>query len=325
MPCYNPIYAGRAVGSNEFGKRPLRFASDINMLDVPNASKYAVPCGRCIGCRLERSRQWALRCVHEASLYDENCFITLTFNDESLFDWQGRNLPLEDIQSCLRGSLVKADFQNFMKRLREKYPDRKIRYFHCGEYGDLGRPHHHACLFNFCFDDLREAVTDDGSRCFVSDTLDKLWPFGFNSIGEVTFESAAYVARYVLKKWADKGLKGVDLYRAMFEFDEVVAEKDPLYQPEYITMSRKPGIGCGWIEKFMDDVYPKDFITVRGHKCKPPKYYDIKKELDNSVFMLKLKYDRMKRSQGSPDNSLLRLKVRETAIRKDSERIRRKL
>ena len=111
MPCFNPIYGFRPLGSNEFEKRPIIFASDISMKDVPEGVKMAVPCGRCIGCRVERSRQWALRCVHEAELYEENCFITLTFNDEFLKSWSLRNLKLEDRPQVLAGSLVKGIFK----------------------------------------------------------------------------------------------------------------------------------------------------------------------------------------------------------------------
>ena len=131
MPCFNPIYAFQPWRSNDNGKRPLVFANDIKMGSVPAGLRMAVPCGRCIGCRVERSRQWALRCVHEASLYEENCFVTLTFNDHYLYNWSSRNLHLEDYSRVIAGSLVKTDFQNFMKRLRRAHPDRKIRYFHC--------------------------------------------------------------------------------------------------------------------------------------------------------------------------------------------------
>ena len=148
-----------------------------------------LPCGQCVGCRLERSRQWAIRCMHEAQMHEDNCFITLTFNPESLDD---RSNPW---------SLDVRDFQLFMKRLRKKY-GAGIRFYHCGEYGELNkRPHYHACIFGFDFPDKRLwKVTNSGHRLYISESLDELWPFGFCTIGNVTFESAAYVARYIMKK-----------------------------------------------------------------------------------------------------------------------------
>lgn len=208
-------------------------------LDMP----VTLPCGQCIGCRLERSRQWAVRCVHESQLYESNCFITLTYRDE-----------------CLPpgGSLVKEDFQRFMKRLRKEYGE-GIRYFHCGEYGEkFSRPHYHACLFNFDFADRVLFKDRGGVRLYVSESLSRLWPFGFATVGDVTFESAAYVARYITKKIT--GDQADNHYGGRL--------------PEYITMSRRPGIGKPWLEKFSSDVYPSDHVVLRGRVMRPPKYYD---------------------------------------------------
>lgn len=222
-------------------------------------TEMEIPCGKCIGCRLEKSRQWALRCVHEASLYDKNCFITLTYRPE--------DLPPT-------GSLIKQDFQKFMKRLRKRFPGTRIRYFMCGEYGTdddqpsrLGRPHYHACLFNFDFDDRELYSVRDNIRLYTSETLDKIWGKGFCTIGDVTFDSAAYVARYVMKKIT--GEQAENHYQKINygtgEINEVI--------PEYITMSRRPGIGREWFNQFKNDL-KKDFITHNGVKMKPPKYYD---------------------------------------------------
>ena len=135
MPCFHPLTGYLARDANASGKRSIVFDPKLALgVDV----KRQVPCGRCIGCRLERSRQWAMRCVHEASLYKNNCFITLTFNDYYL--------PKD-------GSLHVEHFQKFMKRLRKRFGS-GVRYFQCGEYGELlRRPHYHACLFNFDFPD----------------------------------------------------------------------------------------------------------------------------------------------------------------------------
>lgn len=202
-----------------------------------------LPCGQCIGCRLERSRQWAIRCMHEADMHEDNCFITLTYNEENLP--KNRSLQLED-------------FQNFMKRLRKAY-DHKIRFFHCGEYGEkLGRPHYHALLFGHDFKDRERFKNCNGYRLDTSDELSGLWKKGFHLVGDVTFESAAYVARYIMKKVT--GEKMEDHYKGL--------------KPEYVTMSRRDGIGKGWYEKFKKDVYPDDFVVVNGGLSKAPRYYD---------------------------------------------------
>lgn len=161
MPCYNPLQAFYVYDSS--GERSIKFNTAAAKMFHRDASPLGddnlmLPCGRCMGCRLERSRQWALRCVHEAKMYDDNCFITLTYDPEKL--------PKS-------GSLDKREFQLFMKKLRRKYvseiPEELskdeakawllkhgIRYYHCGEYGELlGRPHYHACLFNFDFPDKK--------------------------------------------------------------------------------------------------------------------------------------------------------------------------
>ena len=236
MPCYSPLQAWRSRQTNPSGKRGMVFSPEKALApDDP----MDIACGQCIGCRLERSRQWAVRCVHEASLYEDNCFITLTFDDENL---NKRENPL---------SVDVSDFQKFMKRLRKKY-GKGIRFFHCGEYGDLyGRPHYHACLFNHDFDDRRLYSVRDDVRLYTSESLQELWPFGFSSVGDVTFDSAAYVARYIMKK-----INGENAWHHYSEIDFDTGEIINQRKPEYTTMSRRPGIGKGWYEKFKNDLYP---------------------------------------------------------------------
>lgn len=295
MPCYHPLTAFYSSKINEeTGKRSLVFTSDKALVPV----KLQVPCGRCIGCRLDRSLQWALRCVNEASLYDDNCFITLTF-DEKYIDKSG--------------SLVVSDFQNFMKRLRQKILPNTVRFFHCGEYGPkFSRPHHHACLFGYDFPD-KELISNGSNKVYRSDLLEDLWPFGFHSIGSVTFESAAYVARYVMKKWSKENLTSEELYESMKALtdEDLKAKHYGGKHPEYITMSRRPGIGAAWYDRFKSDVYPEGFCLVNGSKVKPPKYYDSKFELDNPVKYAMLKGERLKGAQSNPHNSRTRLDVRE--------------
>lgn len=257
MPCYHPIDGWYSKTVNPSGKRSIVFKAEQG-----GAQKVTIACQRCIGCRLERSRQWAMRCMHEAQLHDENSFITLTYDDQ--------HLPYG-------GTLIKKHFQDFMKRLRRHFGGRKIQYYHCGEYGErTRRPHYHALLFGLDFrDKLHFKTTARGDRVFTSSTLSKLWGMGHCSIGAVTFESAAYTARYILKK--QSGDQAESHYRkVMADTGEVVN-----LLPEYVTMSLKPTVGRGWIEEFSGDVYPDDFVVMRGKKMKPPKYYDRMHELED--------------------------------------------
>jgi hypothetical protein len=244
MTCYHPLLAYKSEGKVVFNK-PFAFAKGFNL-----------PCGQCIGCRLNYSRQWAIRIMHEAQMHDANCFITLTFNQAEL---EKRSNPL---------SLDVSEYQRFMKRLRKKY-GKSIRFFHCGEYGDKNkRPHYHAIIFGMDFPDKKLWSERDGNKLYTSESLEKLWPYGFSTIGEVTFQSAAYVARYIMKK--HKGDGAEDHYtRWCPETGE-----GTLVDPEYCTMSRKPGIGYEWFQKYKADVYPHDYVVINGHKVKPPRYYD---------------------------------------------------
>lgn len=277
MPCYHPLAAWKSKSLTVNGKRGITFRPDDGFTDKP----LELPCGRCIGCRLERSRQWAVRCMHEAKCWEDNCFITLTYNEE--------NCPPS-------GSLVPRHFVLFMKKLRAKY-GKGIRFFHCGEYGEkLMRPHHHAILFNFDFPDKKVHSVRDGIRLYRSDILDALWGFGFCSIGEATFESAAYVARYAMKKVYGPDAK--DYYEWKV--------------PEYLTMSRRPGIGASWIKKFQGDVYPADEVIVNGHRCKPPRYYDEwMRRYSIAPITEDLKRKRKVAAKDNPDGTGKRLIVRE--------------
>lgn len=248
MACYFPrdAYLG-ALQPN--GKRRVVFDR------VEGIQPVRIPCGGCMGCRLERAREWAVRLMHEAELHEQHCFITLTYSDE--------HLPVG-------GSLTKSDFQKFMKRLRRAFSSRKILFFHCGEYGEgLRRPHYHAILFGIDFHEDRVPFkkTETGDQLFRSRRLEKLWKFGYSTIGQVTFESARYVASYVTKK-----ITG-DPAKAHYTVVDAEGEMHELL-PEYATMSLKPAIGKRWVQRFHGDVYPSGFVVVGGNRQKPPKAYD---------------------------------------------------
>lgn len=298
MACYAPLDAFRALGA---AGSPIRFGK----APMGAYRAFQVPCGQCVGCRLERSRQWAVRCMHEAQLYERNCFITLTYSPD--------NLPEGN-------TLVLKHFQDFMKRLRFKSGSSGIRFFHCGEYGEtLGRPHYHACLFNYDFSDkVLYKQTAQGLNLYVSESLKDLWKFGFSTIGDVTFQSAAYVARYVMKKRT-----GVDAVKH-YEFVDEVTGQVFQRKPEYVTMSRRPGLGAGFVSKYMSDVYPDDFVLVNGVKARPPRFYDGQYELTDAHAFEELKRDRVRNARRHADNNTPdRLKVREEVQKRKLERLKR--
>lgn len=272
MPCYTPLsaYRGRSVNPKT-GKRPVVF----HLKDGYHDLKLQLPCGRCIGCRLERSRQWAIRCMHEASLHKHNVFITLTYSDQALLD--AGNAELKQLQH--------DDFQKFMKRLRKRL-DFPIRYYMCGEYGDkFGRPHFHAALFGVDFPDKKYFKKTKGGPIFTSKILEETWGLGFVSIGKVTFNSAAYIARYVLKK--KMGRDAPAHYERLDEYGEYHQ-----ISPEYQQASRRPGLARGWFEKYKNDVYPKDSFHINGQRMRPPKYYDLQFEIASPEEMKEIKKQR---------------------------------
>lgn len=274
MTCYRPNQAWQ----HSVRKGRLIFSRPNKAFEY---DEFTVPCGKCVGCRLDYSRQWAVRCYHEASLYEDNCFITLTYAPEHLPEG---------------GTLVKEHFVLFMKRLREKFArgirdedgnviyqkEEKIRVFYCGEYGGkYGRPHYHALLFNVDFPDKTfwrnsQAKAGRGKKAesykiYRSKILEELWPYGNCEIGSVSFESAAYVARYMMKKV--KGKNAAEHYRVVDPITFEIFDR----LPEFAEPSRNPGIGRPWLEKYHTDIFPDDSCTIISVKGKTsvsvPRYY----------------------------------------------------
>lgn len=297
MPCYAPLKGYKGVNGG------ISWTPSAAYVDVP----MAVPCGQCVGCRLERSRQWGVRMMHEAQMHSDNCFLTLTYDDEHL-PW--------------RASLQKRDFVLFMKKLREwrkrrcecKDWDEESRklcakhlvsFFHCGEYGEINwRPHYHAMLFGHDFRDRKLYTRNHQEQgIYTSESLSALWGLGLATVGNCSFESASYIARYVVKKVI--GQKAEDHYR------RVDPKTGEIYElvPEYATMSLKPAIGKRWFEEFGGDVVKYDGVVVAGQLTRPPRYYD---SLRQEEELAKVKRKRVFKSlENYANNTDARLKVRE--------------
>jgi hypothetical protein len=258
-------------------------------------------------------------------MYEDNCFITLTYNPASLP--KSRNVD-------------KTVLQKFIKRLRkhvnsrryhppyQHQPYKEIRYYACGEYGEKrGRPHYHLLIFNFDFPDKKlfkggkhpfhdgKWLKSNDHPLYISAILSTLWPYGFSTIGEVTFDSAGYVARYVLKKIL--GPLAEEYYKR-----DYMDQGDQIIVPEFALMSRMPGIGLPWLKKYFTDVYPKDFFTLNGVKNKPPRYYDDQlKKLDPDLHV------RIKqlRQETAKEEEIIRLKQKENHKQLTAKQLQRNM
>lgn len=231
--------------------------------DNGHSSFFDVPCGRCLNCRLSKARTWSQRCILETKSWQDNWFVTLTYEDEFL-------TPVCDEKSgeFLNATLVPDEVQAFMKRLREFYQRTYghvgIRFYMAGEYGDTTyRPHYHLIIFNLPLFDLKlYSRSPLGDDYFNSAVLTRLWGKGHVVVGEVTPQSAAYVARYVMKKAKDE----TD-YEALG------------LHPEYTRMSNRPGIGLPYLVSHIDQIYERDQIYLpNGQVVKPCRYFDDKAE-----------------------------------------------
>lgn len=269
VSCYTPLGGYRSRELTAAGRRRVVFNVEEGYRDL----HVTVPCGKCIGCRTDKARDWSMRAVHEASLHEHSIFVTLTYSPEAVpLVWHKYNAPgcptIDDERAGKAvGTLRPADFQGFMKRLRSWQRERArlmpgelfvgARFLQAGEYGKYGRPHHHALLFGVSFPDGKRFIRRGDYWLWRSATLERLWPHGFSSYGELTQASAQYVAQYTVKKLVAGGaqLEG--------------------RVPEYASMSRRPGLGRDWIRQYGREVYQADRVVVRdGGEWKPPAYYD---------------------------------------------------
>ena len=301
MACYNPLRGYRSKHPNENGKRPLVFKKELSDGSEP----IDLPCGGCKGCRLEYSRQWALRCHHEAQMHEYNSFITLTYSPE--------HLPQD--QSVHKEHLTKF-FKDLRRRLDYHY-GMKFRYFACGEYGDKkNRPHYHALIFGYDFPDkILYTKTQNGDLLFISEELDKVWKKGYCFIGQVTFQSAAYVARYVMKKRkGDPDNVDPKTGKTNAEYYQVIdSDTGEIHQlePEFCVMSRNPGIAKTWFDTYKGDL-DKDFVTLAGVKMKLPKYYDyLLEKFDYENWTDDFQKRKAKRQENAESHTMERLRIME--------------
>ena len=323
MTCFHPItvwksrYATLDTPPEVYYKTKkvkFRYSSDCD-----DREKITIPCGHCLGCRLDHANMWATRIMVEAKEWTTNCVIALTYNDKNL---------RKDEKTKLN-TLYKKDLQDFLKRLRyyEKgveewtHPikgikENPIRYFACGEYGRSGtrapaggNPHFHVILFNWKPKDLKfYKYNKYGDTIWKSESLQKIWGNGFVTIEELNYNTACYVARYVQKKAGIASIKReyTEKYEKIVKIDErngkpfetykrEIKKPELLQENEFITMSRGVGIGVQYWNKNKEKVKRNKGILLKikdKTKLKPiPRYYKKLWEAENYVEYYRFKYE----------------------------------
>lgn len=297
MPCYDLRKA-----KQPYPGAPLTFG--------PNAmgAVVLVPCRQCIGCRLNQTREWALRAVHETQLHERSCFVTLTYSREALADWENHRWRRSR-------SIHPREHQLFFKRLRKALAPAKVRYLICGEYGDArGRPHYHALLFGQDFIEGSTLLPPNrhGDPLWTHPTITEAWGLGRTAVGAVTWQSASYVASYVTKKLIGKAARTPSPTTGLTPYEWADPRTGEVHElhPEYLRSSRNPGLGKDWITQYETDVYPHDHVILDGRANRPPRYYD--KLLKDSKPAL-LAHLKERRKQTAKDNPISehQLKMRE--------------
>lgn len=299
MPCFHPLL--RVWSRSEEQWKVVSFPKDLRpgldekvyyrgrqfgysgcTADFPGATDYmTIPCGKCVGCRLEYSRQWANRCLLELEYHDAAYFVTLTYDDYHVPRryYSDPNTGVAEVSL----SLCPRDVTLFLKRLRKSFSGDRIRYFYCGEYGpSTWRPHYHLIIFGLHLSDLVLSGTRRGNNFYKSPSLERCWsvrsevpsldgsktcvtplaPIGFVEVGEVNWQTCAYTARYIMKK-----LKG----------DESKFYQQFNLEPPFVRMSRMPGLARQWYEDH-PGINEYEYINLKtptgGKKFRPPRYYE---------------------------------------------------
>lgn len=317
MGCTNPLRAKRVFDEVE-GKYKIKFCMDNLGYDL------LIPCGQCLSCRIQKSREWANRLMLELKYHDSAYFLTLTYNND-----HARPAADANGEVCDWLTLRKSDFQLFMKRLRKAVgnePEKRLRFYACGEYGtETFRPHYHAIVFNLHLDDLQFYKKSElGFSYYTSEFLNRVWsekveyyengekkyryePIGYVIVGEVNWETCAYTARYVSKKLTGDEAKYYDEFGLEHPFS---------------LMSRKPGIAAQYFEDHKDEIYQSEFINIStpkgGLKFRPPRYFD-KKIMNGDDFDAKVALENDKEHRSQMADHAQKIKLQKTSLTFDEQ------
>lgn len=304
MPCYHPLlrienehmYA-TAIDGHKYHPARIEKPDDINqrledLKNTPFYKKTIIPCRKCIGCRLDYSREWANRGYLEAKKSDNNYFVTLTYDDNYIYipdTFISKNGITYTKTDDWNGTLIKDHFSKFIHDLRQimdrEQNHKGFKFLGCGEYGGkTNRPHYHVILFNIPLpsDTFYNSRLINKEFYFQNKYIERSWRYGISNITTATWSTIAYVSRYVTKK----------IYGTQAE--EEYSSKGQI--PEFIRMSK--GIGRDYYENEKSNIYKNDEIIIKNrqgvHSTIPPKYFDKLYEKENPEKFNEIKNKRKK-------------------------------
>lgn len=227
---------------------------------IVNNEEIKVKCGKCITCRREKAQDWAIKLINEAKYHKKASFITLTFDNKILLDKNSKAYKYgAKVGFAYDLEKSKEYFKKFMKRLRKKFKDKNITFFHVGEYGEkTHRPHHHAIIFgeNFEKDRTEMDKSKTGHTQYYSEILTQLWAAGRCSVQDINSNNIIYIAQYSLKKF-----KKTDKYKG------------------YLTFSNRSKMNCKWVRRNHKEIIKGYINDADGKKYRIPESY--KKNLKN--------------------------------------------
>lgn len=285
--CVSPL-KGIVYGINSSNGKKLLKVVPQSFVPSENENVIPIPCGKCIECRLQHARNWSDRMMAEASYYTDNVFLTLTYDNDSLPEPLTRFNESGELEVSPVHPLVKRDLQLFIKRLRKHFPDQRIRYYACGEYGDKSmRPHYHLILFNLRLEDAKLLYTsEDGYSYFTSESISKLWSYGLHILTDVNWQTCNYVSRYVTKK-------------LIHGYDDMPEKLN--YPQEFSVMSRKPGIGYQWYQDHKDSLslFNESYLSddKGSRKIGMNKYFNHLLEIDDQELYNLIKAEKVEISR----------------------------
>lgn len=234
MECKDPVL----VYTNDKGSRQFRHFSLSNPL-YKSMAQQRFDCGKCVFCRKRKAYELAVRCVLHASLYDENCFVTLTYDEKKI---------------GYHNKFCYKDIQDFKKRLRQlcwRKHGKRVDVFNVHEYGKNGKKHWHLIVFNHDFKDKVLYGKRAGIPYYSSKKLEDLWPHGYNCIGDVSEASALYQASYMKK-------------------DVQYGNSSSIRR----SHSKHSGLGRPYFLRHYRQLLSLGYIPFNGYKCPLPRYFE---------------------------------------------------
>lgn len=299
MSCNKPF---KAYKSREGGLT-------LNPADSSDGMLYDYKCNQCHGCKKSNTGAWTSRLVHENAEHETAIFLTLTYDEEQL--------PLD-------GSLVKEHPQLFVKRLRDQISPIKIRTYTAGEYGKnnpaefikFGRPHYHLIILGWEPDDKELLSNANGQFLYTSEIIERVWGKGHCPFGDVTPQSCQYVAQYTQKKVYGKN-QAPEHYTITNPYTGELVKMEP----EFSTMSRRPGIGFQYFNRWLSDFFPSDFCIRKGQKVAVPKYYlnlleTINPEMHEEIIHRRKLARKLHRKDNTPERLATKEKILDINIKR---------